>query len=282
MKANVSDLATTAIAPVIWGSTYLVTTEFLPGFSPITVAMLRALPAGLILMMIVRKLPTGIWWLRAFVLGALNISIFLGMLFVAAYRLPGGVAGTVLSSQPLIVVILASLLLSSPARPSNIIGAFVGMGGVALLVLTPSATLDAIGVAAGLAGATSMALGSVLARKWRPPVSPLTFTAWQLTAGGLLLLPAVLLAGHPIPVPTTTNLLGLVWLGLIGAALTYALWFRGIGRLSPSVVSSLLFLSPLTAVLLGWVLLGQALTPPQILGSGLVVGSIWLSQRTTN
>lgn len=280
MKADISDLATTAIAPVIWGSTYLVTTAFLPGFSPITVAMLRALPAGLVLMMIVRELPTGIWWLRAFLLGALNISVFLTMLFVAAYRLPGGVAGTVLASQPLIVVVLASFLLSSPVRPSNIISALVGMGGVALLVLTPSAALDAIGVAAGLAGAASMALGSVLARKWRPPVPPLTFTAWQLTAGGLLLLPAVLLTGHSIPVPTIPNLAGLAWLSLIGAALTYALWFRGIGRLSPLVVSSLLFLSPLTAVLLGWALLGQTLTVLQTVGITLVIGSIWLSQRT--
>jgi probable blue pigment (indigoidine) exporter len=282
MKTNVSDLAATAIAPVIWGSTYLVTTEFLQGFSPMTVAMLRALPAGLLLLLIVRKLPAGIWWLRALVLGALNISVFLSMLFVAAYRLPGGVAGTVLSAQPLIVVFLASFLLSNPVRPLAIIGAFVGMGGVALLVLTPSAALDAIGVAAGLAGATSMAFGTILARRWHPPVSPLTFTAWQLTAGGLILLPIVLLAGQPIPVPTTTNLLGLVWLGLIGAAVTYALWFRGIGRLPPSIVSSLLFLSPLTAVLLGWGLLGQTLTLLQITGVALVVSSIWLSQRANS
>lgn len=280
MKTNLSDISTTAIAPVIWGSTYLVTTEFLPGFSPMAVAMLRALPAGLLLMMIVRELPTGIWWLRAFVLGALNIAIFLSMLFVAAYRLPGGVAGTVLSAQPLIVVFLASFLLASPVRASTIIGALVGIGGVALLVLTPSAALDVIGIVAGLAGATSMALGSILARKWRSPVSPLTFTAWQLTAGGLLLLPVVLIAGAPIPVPTVSNLLGLAWLGLIGAAFTYALWFRGIGRLSPSVVSSLLFLSPLTAVLLGWGFLGQTLTLLQFAGIALVIGSIWLSQRT--
>jgi probable blue pigment (indigoidine) exporter len=282
MKTNVSDLSATGIAPVIWGSTYLVTTEFLQGFSPMTVAMLRALPAGLLLLMIVRELPAGIWWLRAFVLGALNISIFLSMLFVAAYRLPGGVAGTVLSAQPLIVVFLASFLLSSPVRASTIVGALVGMGGVALLVLTPSAALDAIGVAAGLAGATSMALGSILARRWRPPVSPLTFTAWQLTAGGLLLFPIVLLAGPPIPVPTVSNLMGLVWLGLVGAAFTYALWFRGIGRLAPSVVSSLLFLSPLTAVLLGWGFLDQTLTLLQIAGIALVIGSIWLSQRTNS
>lgn len=281
MKTNLSDLSLTAIAPIVWGSSYLVTTEFLTGFSPMTVAMLRALPAGLLLLAIVRGLPKGIWWRRTFILGALNISIFLSMLFVAAYRLPGGVAGTVLSAQPLIVVFMASFLLSSRLRTLAIVAALVGMGGVALLVLTPSAALDSIGIAAGLAGATSMALGGTLARKWQPPVSPLTFTAWQLTAGGLLLLPVVLLIDPPIPIPTVSNLVGLVWLGLIGAALTYVLWFRGIGRLAPTVVSSLLFLSPLTAVLLGWSFLGQTLTILQIAGIALVIGSIWLSQRAS-
>lgn len=280
MRTNLSDLLLTAIAPVVWGSTYLVTTEFLPGLAPMTVAMLRALPAGLLLLAIVRQLPTGGWWLRAFILGALNISIFLSLLFVAAYRLPGGVAGTVLSAQPLIVVFLASLLLSSPVRSLAILAALIGMGGVALLVLTPKATLDAVGIAAGLGGAVSMALGVTLARRWQPSVSPLTFTAWQLTAGGLLLVPVVLLLDPPMPVPTAANLAGLLWLGLVGAALTYALWFRGIARLNSSVVSSLLFLSPLTAVLLGWSLLGQALTVLQVTGIALVLGSIWLSQRT--
>lgn len=279
MKTNLSDLSLTAIAPIVWGSTYLVTTEFLQNFSPMTVAMLRALPAGLLLLVIVRQLPTGIWWLRSIILGALNISIFLSMLFIAAYRLPGGVAATVLSAQPLIVVFLASFVLSSRLHPAAIVGALVGMGGVALLVLTPRAALDSIGIAAGLAGAMSMALGSTLARKWRPPVAPLTFTAWQLTAGGLLLLPVVLISNRSIPVPTASNLIGLIWLGLIGAALTYAFWFRGVGRLAPSVVSSLLFLSPVTAVMLGWGFLGQTMTVLQIAGIVLVIGSIWLSQR---
>ena len=279
MKTRGSDLLLTAVAPAIWGSTYIVTTQFLPGFSPMTVAMLRALPAGLLLLLIVRQLPTGIWWLRGFVLGTLNISIFLSMLFVAAYRLPGGVASTVLAVQPLIAIFLASVLLASPVRPLSILAALVGIGGVALLVLTPNAALDVVGVGAGLAGALSMALGNVLARKWQPSVSLLTFTAWQLTAGGLLLVPVALLFEPSIPLPTGANLVGLVWLGLIGAALTYVLWFRGIARLESAVVSSLLFLSPVTAVLLGWVFLDQTLTLPQIAGVVLVIGSIWLSQR---
>jgi probable blue pigment (indigoidine) exporter len=280
MRPNASDVLLTAIAPAIWGSTYAVTTEFLPNFSPITVAMLRALPAGLLLFLLVRQLPTGIWWARIFVLGALNFSIFLSMLFIAAYRLPGGVAATVGAVQPLLVVFLAYFVLATPIRLVSIVAALVGAAGVALLVLTPRATLDPGGILAGLAGAASMAWGTVLSRKWQPPVSLPTFTAWQLTAGGLLLVPVVLLLEPAIPVPTTTNVLALAWLGLIGMALTYFLWLRGVTRLNPSLVSPLLLLSPVTAVLLGWLFLDQTLTALQIVGGALVVGSIWLSQRT--
>jgi len=279
MKTTGQDVLLTAIAPMVWGSTYIVTTQFLPHFSPMTVALLRALPAGLLLLLIVRQLPRGIWWWRVFVLGALNISIFLSMLFVAAYRLPGGVAGTVAAVQPLFAVFLARLLLSSPIRPLSIVAALLGIAGVALLVLTPRATLDSIGIVAGLAGAASMAVGNILARKWQPPVSLLTFTAWQLTAGGILLVPVVSVFAPTPPAPTAINLAALAWLGLIGAALTYVLWFRGIARLDATVVSPLLFISPLMAVILGWAFLDQTLSPVQIAGVGFVIGSLWLSQR---
>lgn len=280
MTTRTSDLLLTAIAPIIWGSTYIVTTEFLPNFSPMSVALLRALPAGLLLLLIVQQLPSGIWWLRIFILGALNFSIFWSMLFIAAYRLPGGVAATVGAVQPLIVVFIAAALLGNTIRLVSVLAAVVGLAGVALLVLAPNAALDSIGVAAGLAGAVSMAFGTVMTRKWQPPVSLLTFTAWQLTAGGILLVPTVLLFEPTMPMPTGANLFGLVWLGLIGAALTYVFWFRGISRIEPAVVSLLGFLSPATAVLLGWLFLNQSLAPLQIVGVALVIGSIWLGQRT--
>ncbi|WP_349956521.1 EamA family transporter [Rhizobium sp. ZPR3] len=273
------DLLLTAIAPAIWGSTYLVTTQLLPAGYPLTVAMLRALPAGLLLLAIVRQLPHGVWWLKSLVLGALNFSVFWWLLFISAYRLPGGVAATVGAVQPLIVIVLARLLLGSPIRSLSIIAAIAGIGGVALLILTPNATLDPIGIVAGIAGAFSMAAGTVLSRRWRPDVSPLAFTAWQLTAGGLLLLPVALLLEPPLPHLTGANILGFTYLGLIGAALTYILWFRGLSRLEPSVVSPLGFLSPTTAVILGWAVLGQQLSPMQMFGIVIVLGSVWLSQR---
>ncbi|QKH36645.1 EamA family transporter [Achromobacter pestifer] len=274
-----SDLLLTALAPAIWGSTYVVTTLMLPQDYPLTVAMLRALPAGLLLLLAVRQLPQGIWWLRTFILGALNFSVFWALLFVAAYRLPGGVAATLGAIQPLVVILLARSLLGTPVRGLSVLAALGGLGGVALLVLTPKAALDPVGITAGLISAASMALGTVLSRRWQPPVSALTFTSWQLTAGGILLVPLAFAAEPALPALTTLNVAGIAYLGLIGAALTYVLWFRGVARLEPAVVSSLGFLSPITAVLLGWGLLGQQLSAAQIAGMAIVVASVWLSQR---
>ncbi|WP_272520956.1 EamA family transporter [Providencia sp. PROV202] len=269
----------TALAPIVWGSTYLVTTEMLPAGMPLTLAMLRALPAGLLLLLFLRKLPQGIWWGRVFILGILNFSLFWWLLFISAYRLPGGVAATVGAIQPLIVLFLSRWLLSSPLSSISIFAALSGIFGVAILLLTPSAALDLTGIIAGLAGAFSMAAGTVLSRRWQPPVSALTFTSWQLTAGGLVLLPFALLLEPALPSLSLLNIAGLSYLTLVGGALTYALWFRGLAILGPSSVASLGFLSPMSAVILGWMWLDQQLSPLQFLGMLVILLSVWGSQK---
>lgn len=274
-----ADILATALAPAIWGSTYVITTGLLPAGYPLTVAMLRALPAGLLLLLWARRLPQGAWWLRATLLGTLNFSIFWAMLFVTAYRLPGGVAATLGSIQTLIVIVLARALLGTPIRALSVAAALAGMGGVALLVLTPEAALDPIGIAAGLVGAVAMALGTVLSRRWQPPVPPLAFAAWQLVAGGLVLAPFAWWLEPALPALTMAHLSGFAYLAVIGGAFTYALWFRGLARLGPTVVASLGFLSPLTAVMLGWGVLGERLNGWQIAGMAIVIGSVWLVQR---
>jgi probable blue pigment (indigoidine) exporter len=272
------DLILTAIAPIVWGSSYIVTTTFLPEHSPLTVALLRALPAGLLLLVLVRQLPPLAWVPRLLVLGALNFSIFWVLLFTTAYRLPGGVGATLGAVQPLVVVFLSALVLKTPVRGVQVMAAALSVAGVALLVLTPAAKLDTLGVVAGLAGAVTMAGGVVLSRKWQPPVSLLTYTAWQLTAGGLLLLPVTIWALPEMPQFSGQNILGLAYMSLIGGALTYVLWFRGIARLEPASVSLLGVLSPLAAVILGWAFMGEVLSPKQALGAGLALFSLWLGQ----
>lgn len=277
--SRTADILLTALAPAIWGSTYLVTTEALPAGYPVTLAALRALPAGLLLLALTRCLPPRAWLGRVFLLGCFNFALFWVLLFVAAYRLPGGVAATLGSLQAMMVILMARGWLGTPIRAGAVAAAASGVVGVAFLLLGPEAALDPVGVAAGLGGAAAMAAGTVLSRKWQPPVSALSFTTWQLTAGGLILLPLALIVEPPLPALTATNLAGLAWLGLIGAAATYAIWFRGVARLEPGAVSMLGMMSPVTAVLLGWVVLGQSLSSVQGLGAVIVLGSVWAGQR---
>jgi probable blue pigment (indigoidine) exporter len=276
------DLLIAAFAPVVWGSTYLVTTEFLPADRPLITATLRALPIGLLLTLRARELPTGVWWWRAAVLGVLNIGAFFALLFVAAYRLPGGVAATAGAVQPLVVAILAYVLLGEPLRGITAIAGATGVVGVGLLVLGPDAALDPVGVAAALAGTVSMASGVVLTKRWGRPTRLLTATGWQLTAGGLVLLPVALLVEGPPPALTAGNLTAYTWLALAGTGIAYTAWFRGIDRLPVSSLTFLGLLSPLVATLLGWLALNQQLTAVQLAGVGLVVAAVALPQLRTS
>ncbi|MER7474348.1 EamA family transporter [Micromonospora sp. NPDC000018] len=269
----------TALAPAIWGSTYLVTTELLPPQRPLLAAVVRALPAGLLLVAVTRQLPKGAWWWRAAVLGALNIGFFFALLFVAAYRLPGGVAATVGAVQPLLVAALSAGLLGDRLTLRTVFAGAAGVAGVGLLVLRADARLDGVGVLAALGGAVVMAAGVVLSKRWSSPAPLLATTGWQLAAGGLLLLPVAALVEGPPPALTTGNLVGYAYLTFVGSALAYALWFRGIRALPPTTVTFLGLLSPLVATALGWLVLAQELTPAQLLGGLVVLAAIVVQSR---
>lgn len=265
-------LLTTILVPCIWGSTYVVFTQTLPVDHPLLVGALRALPAGLLLMALGAGLPPRDKLLPLAALGLANIGIFFALLFVSAARLPGGLAATVGSTQPLIVGLLAWPLLGRRPGRGQILAALAGLVGVALLVLDPHARPDAIGIVAGLASAASMATGTVLIERWGKMGSALALAAWQLTLGGLILLPVALLVEGPPPMPTALNGVGLGYLVLIGTALTYWLWVRGITTLGASV-AFLGLLSPTVATILGAVLLGQWLGAVQLLGIAIILSS---------
>lgn len=275
--AALASILTTAIAPMTWGTTYLVTTELLPAGRPLLAGLLRALPAGIALAAITRSRPQGTWWFKAALLGILNIGGFFALLFLAAFRLPGGVAGTLGAIQPLLAAALAAALLGERMRQTALFAGVLGVTGVGLLVLGAEAKLDAIGVFAGLGGAAAMAMGVVLTKRWGRPTSLLAFTSWQLIAGGLFLLPlALMLEGVPQTM-STANIAGFLWLSSVGTAVAYALWFRGIQILPVAQVTLLGLFSPVIAAIAGWVVLGQSLSPTQFAGMAIVLSSIWIA-----
>jgi probable blue pigment (indigoidine) exporter len=266
--------ALAAIGPMTWGTTYVVTTEFLPTDRPLLAGLLRALPAGLLLLAIGRELPHGRWIARAFVLGALNIGLFFALLFLAAERLPGGLAATVGAMQPLLVGTLAWPLLREAPGVVRSVAAVVGAAGVALLVLRSDVTLDTLGLLAALCATLCMAFGTLLTKRWGRPAGLLSFTAWQLLAGSLVLLPAMLvLEGVPSTL-SGENVAGFAYLTLVGTALAYVLWFWGLGRMPAAAASLLPLLSPVVALVVGVTVSHESLTAPQVAGALLVLGAV--------
>lgn len=281
METNVIRVALlTAVAPIAWGSTYIVTAQLLPPDRPLFAAAVRALPAGLLLLALRRRRPHGIWWWRALVLGACNIGLFFPLIFLAAYHLPGGLAATLQASSPFAVMALAWLVIGERAGLGRLAAAVVGVAGVALLVLRSPGQVDAVGLLAAFGSVAVSALGYVLVKRWPAPVDLVTLISWQLVVGGLLLAPLALLVEGPPPAVDLPALAGFLWLGVVGTAVAYWCWFQGLTRMPAGAVSLIGLLNPVVGTVLGVVIARETFGAAQALGMGLVLGAVLAGQPT--
>ena len=268
-----------AITPVIFGTTYLLTTNFLPPGRPLLIALGRSLPTGLVLI-IGSKLPPRDWWLRFVILSLLYSSAFFPLLFVAAYLLPGGVASVINSLGPIVTAILSISLLGTRIRAVQIVAGALGIGGVALLVLTSSAGLNGWGILAMVVAVLMLSTATVLTKRWgRPPgFSSIAFTGWTFLLGGITLLPFVLIfEGLPSQL-SGREIGGFVYLAVVSGILGYAILFWSIGRLAPSAVMFLGLINPVVAAGIGRLVLNQRLNGWQLFGAGLVLVAVILGQ----
>lgn len=272
-------IAMAALPPAVWGSTYLVTSEFLPADKPLTAAVLRILPIGLLLVAFNRHWPRADQWLKLCVLSLLCMSLLHWPLFVSAYRLPGGLAALLVCSQPLIVLFLGFSLFRQRSPLRVMLAAFIGFAGVALVLVSPSRLAwDTLGILAAALAACSMALGTLLIRRWQLDMPVMAFTGWQLLLGGLLLLPFMLWFELPLPGLQPGHIGGYAYLAVLGTLIPYLLWFKAMRSLEPVLISIFLLLSPLSALILGYVFLDQTLTLWQLAGALVVFAGIALSQ----
>lgn len=267
-----------AVATILWGFTYVVSTTLLP-HTPLLVAAVRALGGAFALLLFARHLPPPGWWNKLIVLGTLNAGLFFALLFISAMRLPGGVAAIFQALGPLCAILLGWAILKMKPSLLKIASVLIGVAGVSLVVLQGNASLDAIGVAAALGGTVSLALGGVLMNKWgKPAISMLAFTGWQLLVAGVELLLVALLAGDLPSAITATNVAGFVILAVVLTAVPFVLWFRSIASAGVVVVAPFFLLVPITAFILDALIKGFVPTGLQIVGAIIVVAGLLLSQ----
>ena len=261
----------TAIAPVAWGSTYFVTRHLLPPDAALWGAVIRCLPAGLLVLLVTRRLPRGAWWWRSFVLGALTVGGLNVLVYVAAQRLATSLAATIMSTSAAALLVLSWMMLRQRPTLRAAGGAVLGIVGVIVMLQPGGGDADGWGIAASVVAMLSSSLGFVLTKRWGADVPPLTMTAWQLIAGSLVVMPvAIIVEGAP-PALDAPALLGFAYIILVATAVAYAAWFTGLARLPGAVVGVIGLLNPVTGVLLGVVVAHEPFGPAQLVGLLLVV-----------
>jgi drug/metabolite transporter (DMT)-like permease len=278
---------TFAVVVVAWGFNYLFVRVGLGLSAPLWLAFLRAglgaVGAALVWIALGRPFLTAREQLLAASLGLLNTSLFFGLWFVAARSVPPGEAAVVVYTFPLWVAMLSIPVLSFRLRAVTWVAIAIGFVGIVLISQPWGAggpVLKPVPVSELLVGALSWALGTVLIqRRFRREVLQ-AVNLFQLLGGSAGLLAAALLL-EPSQSPSPSwELLGVVlWLGLVGTALAYGLWFYLLGRMSAPSLSANMFLVPVVALVASAILLSERIDLVQGAGVLLVAGAIYAVGR---
>jgi drug/metabolite transporter (DMT)-like permease len=268
------------VLSVLWGGSFYFVKIAVLEIPPMTLALFRVGIAAATLAIFARATGNTFprdaktWWNLA-VMAAFNNVISFTLIFWGQIHITIGLAGILNGTTPLFGV-LAAHLMTHDDRLSigRVVGLLAGFAGVALLIgpdlLTDLGT-NVLAELACLAGACSFGLGAVLARRVRGHPS-IVVAAGQLSMSTVLLLPIVLLFDRPAAVFTASRpaIWAMLSLALISSALAYLIYFRIIARAGATNALIVTFLSPVSAIVLGIVLLNETIDAHQLAGMAAI------------
>lgn len=289
---NGSDKALRGMKPLKYFSLLILTTLIMGTSFPVgKTAMLYAPPfllmglryviAGVLLAVIVRKrpLPKGRrQWARVAVIGFFQTAGVMGCAYYSMKWLTSGESAILTFTSPLLVIVLSAVLEGAAYRLSQWGGVLLGLLGIAAcfgfqMSFSP-------GTAIGFAGAVSFAISTLLVKWWGGEHDAFVLTAYQMLAGGamLLLLSLGTEKGHFFV--SAASIGTLLWLVLVCSILQFSIWFYLLLNGDPAKTSSFLFLAPLFGVLSSRIMLGEAIHGMMALGAaGIFIGIYFVNRR---
>ncbi|MSU90103.1 EamA family transporter [Rhodobacteraceae bacterium 2CG4] len=286
MKQDWIGIGSLALLTVVWGSSFALITVALDGFPPIGVAVFRVLFSALALALLARALghplprDPKIWaWCAAVGLISLLVPFFL--IAWGQQSVPSALASIYISASPLFVLLLSRLVLGEQVSARRWAGFAVGFFGIVLLTgpgaLTQLGSGNALPQLALLAAAACYAGSSVLIRRM-PEVPPIPASAAAQIAAAVFALPLLPMA-LPEAVPAAGPLLAIAVLGVVQTGLAHVLRYATVRRSGPVFMSTVGYLIPLWATLLGVGLLDETLSGAQLAGFALIVGGLVLARK---
>lgn len=266
---------------VLWGGSFFfigVAVQALPAF---TIVAIRVGLAMLVLLAVLRALrialPTdGRIWLALLGMGLLNNVIPFTLFVWAQAQVPSGLASILNATTPISTALVAHAFTSDEKlTPNRLLGVLLGLAGVALMLgpdLLTGLGQNLLAQGACLLATLSYAFAGVYGRRFRRlGLAPLLTATGQLTVSAALMLPLALLVDRPwlLPLPGWQAIAALIGLAVLSTALAYVIFFR-IMTTAGSNVNLVTLLVPVSAILLGVLVLGETLLPRHLVGFGVI------------
>ncbi len=281
-----TDWSLLAALSILWGGAFFFVGVALRDFPPLTIVAMRVALAALALCGLLRILGLPMprdrrTWGAFFGMGALNNLIPFCLIVWGQTQIASGIASVLNATTPLFGVVVAHFLTSDEKMTGNrLAGVAVGFAGVVAMI-GPS-MLNGLGdrllpQLAVLAAALSYSFAGIFGRRFKSMgVSPLVTATGQVTASTLMLAPVALLADRPwtLPMPGAAAWGAVIGIALLSTALAYVIFFRVLASAGATNLMLVTFLIPVSAILLGWLFLGERLAARHGIGMALIAAGL--------
>jgi len=275
---------------IVWSSTWLAIKFGLRDLPPISFVAIRFLIAIIVLLALsigrTRLLPrVRNDYVVLAITGILMFAVNYTLLFWAELHVSSGLAAVLQATIPIFGMVFAHWMLpDEPLRPQKLVGAIVALGGVTLIcarLLGFNGTLAFWGGMAVFVGAASAAFANVLVKARSMQLAPAMLAAWQMIFGiAPLLVLGFAVDGNPARFHwTVMALFCLLYLAVIGSALTFLLLYWLLPRLTVAQLQSISLITPPGAVMLGWLLGGETFPVSSLFGAAFVLTGVWMIFR---
>jgi drug/metabolite transporter (DMT)-like permease len=267
---------------VLWGGSFFFVGVALRALPPLTLVVLRVGLAAVILTLVLKArglpLPRGRGvWLAFLGAALLNNAVPFCLIAWGQTQIASGLAAILNATTPLFGVLVAHGFTDDERlTPGRLVGVLAGLAGVAVMIgpsVLSGLGTEALAQGAVLLAALSYAFAGIYGRRFkRMGIPPLSAAAGQVTAATVLLLPVALAVDRPwtLAIPPAGAIAAILGLAALSTALAYVIFFRLLASAGATNLMLVTFLIPVSALLLGALVLGEPVVPRQLLGMALI------------